>query len=120
MLINIQGVNSKTGLDLYENDVDVYKSVLRFFISNIPAVLEKIKNVSSETLPDYLIKIHALKGSYGCIGAQELMDESIRLEAMAKKSDLAGILAENDALLEKTTVLVDEIRNWLKQAEAQS
>jgi HPt (histidine-containing phosphotransfer) domain-containing protein len=118
MLINIPGINTKTGLELYDDDTDVYKSILRSFVSNIPAVLDKIRNVSSETLPDYFIKIHALKGNFGSIGAEGLMAAAARLEAMAKKNDLAGILAENGDLVEKTSALVNEIKNWLEQSEA--
>jgi HPt (histidine-containing phosphotransfer) domain-containing protein len=115
MPIIIPGIDTKAGLTLYDDDVDVYKTILRFFVTKIPAVLDTIRNVSSETLPDYTIKIHALKGSSGSIGANETMAAAGKLEAMAKNGDLAGIQAGNDAFLEKTHILVDDIKKWLDQ-----
>jgi len=114
MPIEIPGIETETGLNLYDGDVEMYKTILRLFVSRIPAVLDSISIVSSETLPDYRNKIHALKGSGGSIGAKEIMDAARKLEMMAKNNDLAGVLAENDAFLEKTRVLVDDIRNWLE------
>jgi HPt (histidine-containing phosphotransfer) domain-containing protein len=117
MPIEIPGIDTKAVFSLYD-DEEVYRTILRTFVSRIPAVLDKIRNISSETLPDYMIKIHALKGSCGSIGAKELMAAAANLEAMAKKGDLAGVLAENGNFLERTGVLVDDIRNWLEQFDA--
>jgi len=117
MPYKIPGIDTEAVFDLYE-DEEVYRSILHTFVSRIPALLDKIRNVSSDTLPDYLIKIHALKGSSGSIGAKEIMAAAANLEAMAKKGDLAGILTENVLFLERTGVLVDDIRNWLEQSDA--
>jgi HPt (histidine-containing phosphotransfer) domain-containing protein len=117
-LIEIPGIDPETVLDSYDDDMEIYKTILRAFVDKIPALLEKIRNVSSETLPDYLIKIHALKGSGGNIGAKETMATAARLEAMAKDGDLDGVLAENKIFLEKTSVLIDEIKKWLGQPDA--
>jgi len=113
MLIEIPGINPETVLNLYDDDVEVYKYILCSFISNIPAVLDKIRVVSSETLQEYKIKVHALKGISESIGAEKTMAEAVKLEAMAKKGDLAGVLAGNGDFLEETDILVDNIRSWL-------
>jgi HPt (histidine-containing phosphotransfer) domain-containing protein len=113
MSIEIPGINTKTVLNLYDDDVEVYKSILCSFISNVPKVLDKIRSVSSETLQEYKIKIHALKGISESVGAEKIMTAASKLEAMAKKGDLVGILARNGDFLEETDILVDNIRNWL-------
>jgi len=118
MLIEIPGVNTEAGLCLYDGDVEVYRFILCSFISHIPAVLDKIRDVSSETLQEYKINIHALKNICESIGAEDAMAAASKLEAMAKRGDLAGILAGNGDFLEKTDILVDDIRDW--QAEANS
>jgi len=117
MPIEIPGIDTEAVFSLYD-DEEVYRTILHTFVSKIPAVLDKIRNVSSETLSDYMIKMHALKGSGGSIGAKETMAAAANLEAMAKKGDLAGVLAENGNFLERTGVLVDDIRNWLEQFDA--
>jgi len=116
MPIEIPGIDAQSALDLYDNDMEAYTTILRSFVSRIPAVLEKIRDVSSETLPDYLIKIHSLKGSGGSIGAKETMAAAARLEAMAKNGDLAGVRAENGNFLEKVGVLMGDIKKWLEQS----
>ena len=115
MQIEIPGIDPETVLDSYDDDMEIYKTILQAFVDKIPALLDKIRNVSSETLPDYTIKIHALKGSGGNIGAREIMADAARLEAMAKNGDLDGILAGNEVFLEKTSVLIDNIKKWLEE-----
>jgi HPt (histidine-containing phosphotransfer) domain-containing protein len=115
MPIVIPGIDAETVHSLYDDDAEVYEAILRSFVSRIPAVLDKIRDVSSETLPDYKIKIHALKGSSGSVGAKELAAAAARLEAMAKDGDLAGVLVGNRDFLERTGVLLNDIRSWLEQ-----
>jgi len=116
MPIEIPGIDEQTVLDLYDGDMEVYKTILCSFVSRIPAVIDIISDVSSETLPDYLIKIHALKGSGGNVGAKEIASAAARLEAMAKNGDLAGVQAWNGAFLEKTGILIEDIKKWLGQS----
>jgi HPt (histidine-containing phosphotransfer) domain-containing protein len=116
MPINIPGIDTQTVLDIYDGDMEIYKTILGSFVSRIPAVLDKIRDVSSETLPDYMIKIHALKGSGGSVGAKEIAAAAARLETMAKNGDLAGVQSGNGDFLEKTGVLVDNIKKWLEQS----
>ena len=117
MQIIIPGIDAEAVFSLYDDD-EIYRTILRTFVARIPEVLDKIRNVSSETLPDYMIKIHALKGSGGSIGAKETMAAAADLEAMAKKGDLAGVLAGNEVFLERTGALVEDIRSWLEQFDA--
>jgi len=116
MQIEIPGIDPETVLYSYDDDIEIYKSILHAFVDKIPALLDKIRNVSSGTLPDYIIKIHALKGSGGNIGAKETMAAAARLEAMAKNGDLDGVLAGNEAFLERTRALIDDIKKWLEQS----
>ena len=112
MLIEIPGVNTQAGLCLYDGDIEVYKFILCSFISHIPAVLDQIRDVSSETLQEYKINIHALRNICESIGAEDATAAAGKLEAMAKSGDLAGILAGNEDFLGKTDILVDDIRSW--------
>jgi HPt (histidine-containing phosphotransfer) domain-containing protein len=116
--IEIPGIDPETVLDSYDDDMEIYRVILRAFVDKIPALLDKIRKVSSRTLSDYIIKIHALKGSGGNIGAREMMAAAAGLEAMAKNGDLDGVLAGNDVFLEKTRVLIDDIKKWLEQSDA--
>jgi len=120
MPFEIPGIDAQTVSDLYDDDMEVYKAILNSFVVRIPAVLDAIRDVSSETLQDYLIKIHSFKGSGGNVGAKEIAAAAARLEAMAKSGDLAGVQAENRVFLEKTGALIDDIKKWLEQSDGKN
>ncbi|MCL2293363.1 MAG: Hpt domain-containing protein [Spirochaetes bacterium] len=115
MTITISGVDEQNGLALYGGDVSVYLSVLNAYVSYTPAIIDKLRNVSAETLPAYIFAIHTLKGTCASIGAEEARKTAIEMESIAKAGDLARLQAENDAFLKRMDTLVANIKSWLKQ-----
>ena len=115
MKIEIPGLNVEAGLDLYDDDEEIYLTVLRSFAVNTPAVLDRLRNVTAETLPDYAIAIHGIKGTSVNIGAQEIQKTAARLETMAMAGDLAGVKLMNDAFLKRADALLAGINDWLKR-----
>ena len=113
MKIEIPGIDTKKGLELYDDDEEIFLVVLRSYATNIPITLDKLRNISSETLPTYMIGIHGLKGTSANIGAEELRAEAMELEKMAKAGDLAGVQARNAAFLKKAETLIANIKAWL-------
>ena len=61
MNIQIAGVDIDKVTDLYEDDTDLFVTVARSYVSSIPSILDKIANVSAETLADYAISVHSIK-----------------------------------------------------------
>ena len=120
MRIKIPGLDVEKGLDLYDDDFDIYLTVLRSYVSNMPPVLDRLRHVSAETLADYAIAIHGVKGTSANIGAEETRKIATKLESMVKAGDLSGILAQNEAFLKHADDLLEGIRNWLKQYDAGS
>ena len=118
MDLTIPGVDAEKGLDLYDGEMDIYVAVLRSYLTNTPAVLDRLRNVSADTLPDYIVGVHGVKGTSTTIGAEETRKAALKLELMAKAGDLSGVLAENNAFLKQADKLIDDIRRWLEQFEA--
>ena len=112
---NIPGLDAKNLLELYEDAEDVFLAVLRSWLNDASAYLNKLANVSAETLKDYAVSIHGLKGTSASIGAENIRQKAKELETMAKAGNLAGIQAENDLLLKEVDALVKTIQNWLAQ-----
>jgi HPt (histidine-containing phosphotransfer) domain-containing protein len=110
----IPGVNMDAGLDLYDGEMDLYLSVLRSFLSNSLTVIDKLRNVSEESLHEYAINVHGLKGISASIGAEKISKAAYNLEMMAKSNDLAGVLAGNEAFLKDVENLVNDIQVWFK------
>ena len=115
MEINIPGIDVKKGLELYDDDEEIYITVLTSYASNTPAVLDRIRNVTAENLPDYAITIHGVKGTSSLIGAEETRKTALQLEMLAKAGDLAGVLALNETFLKNTDTMVAGIQEWLKK-----
>jgi PAS domain S-box-containing protein len=114
----ITGVDTKKALSLYAGDMKVYLSMLRSYVVNTPGVLDKLRTVSAETLPDYVITIHGLKGTSAGIGAEAIREAAMDLETKSRAGDLQGVLAQNGKLIADTEIIVANVAAWLEQYDA--
>ena len=112
---NIPGIDAKKAFDLYEDAEDVFLAVLRSWVSDASAYIVKLRNVSAETLKDYAVSIHGLKGTSAGIGAESIREKAKELEMMAKAGNLTGIQAENESFLKQVDSQVKVIQNWLSK-----
>ncbi|MDR3020897.1 MAG: Hpt domain-containing protein [Treponema sp.] len=115
MTINIPGIDVKKGLDLYDGEEDIYLIVLRSYAKNTPAVVDKIRNVSQETLGDYAISVHGIKGTSANIGAVNIQTAAAELEKLAKAGNLDEVLARNKNLINEIENTLQGIITWLEQ-----
>ena len=115
MKIEIPGLDSEYGLELCDGDVDMYKSSLRLYATNIPGTLEKMRGVSEATLKDYAISVHGIKGMSDYIGAQEIKNKAKQLEEKAKNGDCAAVLAENSSFIKQVENTVSDVKAWLEK-----
>jgi len=118
IVIDIPGVDSKKGLALYADDTDIYIPLLHSFIANTPKTLEKLKNVTAENLPSYVISVHGLKGTCAGIGAEAVRAQALELENLSRAGDLQAVLAKNDKLLADVEVVVANVKEWLDKNDA--
>jgi PAS domain S-box-containing protein len=118
--ITIPGVDTKKGLALYAGETDIYLPMLRSYIANTPGTLEKLRKVSVETLSDYVITVHGLKGTSAGIGAEEIRAQALELENLSRAGDLQGVLAKNNKLIANTEVIVANVKAWLEQYDSKN
>ena len=118
MTIEIPGIDADAGLDLYDGDMDIYLRVLRAYVPAVSKALDKIRNVSAETLKDYAVSVHGIKSTSNSIGAEETRMAAKELELMAKAGDIDGVLAKNEAFIKKASVLVNNIKSWLEKNDS--
>jgi signal transduction histidine kinase/CheY-like chemotaxis protein/PAS domain-containing protein len=116
-VFNISGIDSEIGLALYGDDQDVYLSVLRSFLPNALTVIERLRNVTEDTLLDYAINVHGMKGISASIGAEKLREAAFELEMKAKANDIDGVLDGNEALIKRAELLTNAVQTWLKEHE---
>jgi len=113
MVIEIPGVDTKKGLSLYVGDTKIYLTLLRSYVANTPGVLEKLRSVSAENLPSYVITVHGLKGTSAGIGAEEIRAKALELENLSRAGDLQSVLYKNGKLIADTEVVVSNVKAWL-------
>jgi HPt (histidine-containing phosphotransfer) domain-containing protein len=111
--INIPGIDVESIDSLYSGEMDIYIPVLQSFVSSIPDAIDRLRNVSEETLREYAVTVHGLKGSCANIGANIIKDKAYALEMKSKAGDLAGVLAQNDELVKDSEKLINDIQAWL-------
>ena len=118
MKIEIPGVDVESGLNLCDGDTDVYLNILRLFVSDMIKALDKVRNVSEETMWDYSVSVHTIKSVSQAIGAEEARKTAKHLEELAKNGDLTGIKAKNDVFVRYADNLVESVQAWLAKYDA--
>jgi len=118
--IDIPGVDTEMGLSFYGGDLDIYVPTLLSYTINTPEALDKLRTVSEETLPEYVINVHGLKGTSASIGAEKIREAAADLEKIAKAGDLQGVLAKNDMLIKQTENILANIKAWLEKHDEES
>jgi len=116
--IEIPGINAKRGLMLYEGDEDLFIEIMRSYVENTPAEIDKLREVSRESLPDYAINVHTVKGASSSIGATDITRRARHLEMLSKSGDLDGILSRNEAFLRDADTLLENLKAWLDKRDS--
>ena len=106
---NIDGLNAVKGLERFGGDEKVYLEVLRSYVLNTPPLIKSIRNADENSLANYSIVIHGIKGASRSIGADEVGDMAAALEASAKAGDLNFVKSCNRAFIETLEQLLEEI-----------
>ncbi|MDR1574225.1 MAG: response regulator [Clostridiales Family XIII bacterium] len=111
----IEGLDVEDALRRFGGKESIYRTILRSFATNMPAMLERIKDCDADGLPDYTINVHGIKGSCRNIGAKALGDEAEALEKAAKDGDLSKIRAETGALIANAERMIADIAAAIEQ-----
>jgi signal transduction histidine kinase/CheY-like chemotaxis protein len=119
MFFNLPGLNIEQGLNVFDGEMEDYVSALQSFIKNAPEVLEKLRNINEENLPEYAINIHGLKSISGWICAENIRANAATLEALAKAGDLSGVIAQNNKFLKDTETFVKDLGTLLEKYSGQ-
>jgi PAS domain S-box-containing protein len=111
----LKGMDFEAGLKRYETE-DTYLRILQSYLTHTPELLEKLRPLSRETLPDYAVTVHGLKGaSYG-ICAEEIGKEAEELEFAAKAGDYEKVRSKNAAFIAKVETALNDLGDLLKSA----
>ncbi|MDR1105894.1 MAG: response regulator [Treponema sp.] len=109
----VQGIDWAEGIKRMGNREVSFLRVLGSYAANLPAMLDKLREFSAETLDAYIITVHGIKGaSYG-ICANGIGKEAEALEMAAKNSDIETVLANNGAFIARAEKFAGELAAYL-------
>ena len=111
----VAGLDAQRGLDIFGGDMESYASALKSFIKNAPEIIDRLRGVTEENLPEYAVNIHGLKSISGWICADGIHANAIELEKLAKDGDYTGVLEKNGRFLKEADDFINGLRGLLKE-----
>jgi signal transduction histidine kinase/DNA-binding response OmpR family regulator len=114
---SVDGLDITRGLNRYEGDEDTYLKILRSYVSSLTRLLAASELPNAETLQDYTIAVHGIKGASRDIFADEAGDMAARLEDAAKAGDFDYIGLHHPAFVEAAGKLAADITGLLKHTD---
>jgi CheY-like chemotaxis protein len=110
----IEGIDLAAGRERYGND-SVYLEILHSYAASIPDFLDSLRGVSRETLDDYTITVHGIKGASRQICAEEAGREAEFLEKAARAKDWATVEAGNGDFIGTLENLLQNLDRFLAE-----
>ena len=108
----IKGIDWATGLERFGGDESIYSAVIKSYVTNTARLLDQIRDIDAETLADYAITVHGIKGSSYSIEARDVGGKAEALEMAAKAGNLDFVLAHNPAFVEAVEALLARLLAW--------
>ena len=112
----VHGLDIEDMRERYHHE-GMYLKILHSYLKHAPGILNSLRVVSAETLADYAITVHGLKGSSLGIGATEVSRLTAMLEHAAKNGHLDAVLAGNEAMLATAEALLADLETSLEKLE---
>ena len=111
----VEGLDLPRGRERYGETA--YLDVLKAYLIHTPTALKKARQPSRETLSEYTVLIHGLKGSSYGICASGVGAKAEELEAAARAGDFEKVLAGNTPFIEMVQHLLADLETLIKVIE---
>jgi HPt (histidine-containing phosphotransfer) domain-containing protein len=116
----IAGLDIDSGLEQMGGDEAAYIKIMRSYAANVRSMLLTIEAVEEETLADYKITVHGIKGTSYYIFAQQVGRLAEALEKASAAGDFAFASEHNPEFLETAWKLVKDIEEMLLAYDAEN
>jgi len=118
--VNISTLNISEGIKRFGGDEETYLEMLRSYAANTTPLLEQLKTVSEDTLANYAVIVHGIKGSSRSICAGSEGDLAEELEKAAKAGNYTFVNEKNESLIKLVGKLIKDINNLLDKIAAEN
>ena len=116
----IEGLDWQVGLSYCAGNKDHYLSAIHSYVDNVTCLTLQISSVTEETLADYTIRIHGIKGSSYAIGAKDIGKQAEELEHAAREGNFQLVSRNTLFFVENTKKLLNALTNLLKDCAAET
>ncbi|MDR1947977.1 MAG: histidine kinase, partial [Spirochaetaceae bacterium] len=104
------GIDAEAALRRLDGNREAYIEILRAFALHTPSQIDGIRRCTAETLGEYAIAVHGLKGANYGICAGGAGDEAAELEAAARAGRLGAVLEKNPPFIETMEKLTAAVK----------
>jgi CheY-like chemotaxis protein len=104
----IEGVDLAGGISRF-GKAEAYMKIIRSYVAHTPALLDSLRSVSDETLGEYAVTIHGIKGSSYGMCADKVGRMAEDLEHAAKRRDIETVKSKNGAFIDAAESLISQL-----------
>ena len=116
----ITGLDMARGLERYYKDEKMYLKILRSYSKNLSVMLNTLETVSKDSLSDYEVAVHGIRGASNDVFANQIGKDAAKLEEAAKSGDIDYIYKRNPAFIEAVKELVNNLNNMFSDIDAEN
>ena len=116
----VLGIDMNKGLMRFGGNMESYLQVLRSYMANTPPLVEKIKSINQDTLAEYAIIVHGIKGSSRGICADLVGNKAEALEKAAKAGNIDFVIANNANFIADTEKVLTSLEEMFTETAAKN
>jgi signal transduction histidine kinase/CheY-like chemotaxis protein/HPt (histidine-containing phosphotransfer) domain-containing protein len=106
--LNIDGLDVAAGISHF-GDEDLYLEVLRSYMENTPQLLDKLRPAEKDSLREFAVTVHGIKGASSAICAPKATEMALELELAAKNGDFEATEAKKEAFFKTVEDIIREL-----------
>jgi CheY-like chemotaxis protein/HPt (histidine-containing phosphotransfer) domain-containing protein/anti-sigma regulatory factor (Ser/Thr protein kinase) len=114
---HIEGLDIEAGLARFSGDEEAYISTLRSYAQNTVPLIDALRDITHENLPQAAVTVHGIKGSSFSISANVIGKEAERLEHAAKADDLAFVSEHIGSFITDAEAFLVRLHEFLAQVQ---
>jgi len=111
----IAWLDVEKGIRRFGGDKESYMQILRSFAASARSLLTVVRGVTEDTLANYAINVHGIKGSSRSICAEIIGDMAEEMEKAAKAGDFAFVNEHNGDFIKTVDDLIRDIDDLLNK-----
>jgi len=116
--VEIGGLDVSKAILRFGGNESAFIDVLRAYAADVSFALDDMEAVTEQTLKNYVIAVHGIKGTSYDIFAGQIAEDALKLEMEGKAGNIGFIKENNPAFIKSARNLVSGINNFLEKLDS--